>query len=319
MKTHHTDQQIQAAVEWACDEITKTHPNAFGSLATDRRKNPSCWIGESVTRVEFLKLALARLPEPPPPVVDGKTKAVDWEAKYELEHSTQLMRTGQLQSARERAEKAEAELAMSEAAFSNYRRLILSSLNEAGAPTHHPDIGALACKPMTPQERIKSLTQLRSIAEAAEPEALIQPAEEIPWTEWHGGECPLDDNEVEEWQWKLRDETVQPACAENKGLFFPSGRKWNHIGNRLDIIAYRVLRWKKKPNPETFEAVSTLAQDQTELTLSLRDWFAGQVMPVVYSARDCLTYATGETIGQGVARNAYQLADAMIAAREAKP
>jgi hypothetical protein len=50
--------------------------------------------------------------------------------------------------------------------------------------------------------------------------------------------------------------------------------------------------------------------------MTLRDWFAGQALAEIYTARDCLSYSKDETIGQAVARNAYTMADAMLAARE---
>lgn len=53
--------------------------------------------------------------------------------------------------------------------------------------------------------------------------------------------------------------------------------------------------------------------------MTLRDWFAGQAMAEIYAARDTLSPSKSETIGQAVSRNAYAMADAMIAAREAKP
>ena len=65
---------------------------------------------------------------------------------------------------------------------------------------------------------------------------------EIPWTEWHGGECPLIDEEVEEWQWKLSDGTTHAGILD---VYPPQGRKWNHLGNGLDIIAYRILKWRE--------------------------------------------------------------------------
>jgi uncharacterized protein YodC (DUF2158 family) len=63
---------------------------------------------------EASKMAKAILGECSPPRFyepEGQPAAVDWKAKYEAEHDTSLMHMGQLQAARERAEKAEAELA----------------------------------------------------------------------------------------------------------------------------------------------------------------------------------------------------------------
>lgn len=179
MKHAYTDAQLHAAIDGAI----KSHP--FGTIAT--REHDSDWMSEKPQRLSIIKESLAALPEPEPPTVDGKTPGQvcfeAWKAGYPWEQANQrdfhraasavLAAFGkQSQAAEEanaRAEKAEAELAQSEAAFSNYRGFILSALNEAGAPTHHKDVGAPALKPMTPQERIKALPklpQLRPIAEA---------------------------------------------------------------------------------------------------------------------------------------------------------
>ena len=89
-----------------------------------------------------------------------------------------------------------------------------------------------------------------------------------PWIPHDGGPCPLKDEEVEEWEWKLRDGQIVG------GPFDPSKRIWSHAyENASDIIAYRVLRWKPghgpqaaqyympklpnplaQPEPDTFEA-----------------------------------------------------------------
>lgn len=65
-----------------------------------------------------------------------------------------------------------------------------------------------------------------------------------------------------------------------------------------------------KPNGESWT--------DSQFGMTLRDWFAGQAMAEIYAARFDLNYTGGETIGQAVARNSYDLADAMLAAREAK-
>lgn len=78
------------------------------------------------------------------------------------------------------------ELATNREVFATYRNCIKSALDEAGAPTHHPDIGAPARKPMTPQERIKALAAGPSLdAAIAAMEAV--PADElidILWSEF---------------------------------------------------------------------------------------------------------------------------------------
>lgn len=49
--------------------------------------------------------------------------------------------------------------------------------------------------------------------------------------------------------------------------------------------------------------------------LSLRDWFAGQALAKMLSGRSVWTCAHAEDI----ARNAYEIADAMLKAREPQP
>lgn len=66
------------------------------------------------------------------------------------------------------------------------------------------------------------------------------------WISWHGGECPLKDEEVEEWEYKMRDGGVAEFNP-------PSERYWKHNDYPADIIAYRVLKWKK-PQGQTTDA-----------------------------------------------------------------
>jgi hypothetical protein len=69
--------------------------------------------------------------------------------------------------------------------------------------------------------------------------------DEIPWIEWHGGPCPLKDEEVEEWEYKCRNGYWSGI---DKGA--PSCRDWKHgsqhRSHHTDIIAYRVLKWREK-------------------------------------------------------------------------
>jgi hypothetical protein len=53
--------------------------------------------------------------------------------------------------------------------------------------------------------------------------------------------------------------------------------------------------------------------------MSLRDWFAGQALLSIVAS--CMHDARqdGETPSQMIARKAYEVADAMLAAREAQP
>jgi len=66
--------------------------------------------------------------------------------------------------------------------------------------------------------------------------------DEIPWIEWHGGECPLKDEEVKEWEYKFDSGVhIKEPCEE------PSAYAWGVDGDR--IVAYRVLKWRE-PKPK---------------------------------------------------------------------
>jgi hypothetical protein len=53
--------------------------------------------------------------------------------------------------------------------------------------------------------------------------------------------------------------------------------------------------------------------------MSLRDWFAGQALAGDLASQSMVVYYTGEDWQKEAAQNAYRLADAMLAARKAKP
>jgi hypothetical protein len=390
MKTHHlTDEQIQAAIDAACEETAKKHTVYLNAL--DITPNFSSWKNEAHARRDLLKFALARLPEPTPPVVDGKTpgdiaydafingsdsweaaasavlaafghpsleaaiarmeavpvaelekaywsemgavctekacnrvrarliaaardgqgEAVDWKAKLERWEEEARRYCENAAFWRDKFEKAEAELADANEEVGNRQAALLAASTKidelkAQSDRWYNQAKAENEKYLKAVEEIgslqkSSLPQLRPIAEAGtvpkgclrfnaqlcangkwymgvdhndkdthfadirlpSPAAIqdSQPAEaeyhmpkipnplqtaevEIPWIEWHGGECPLKDDEVEEWEFKRRDGTVYlPPSA-------PSGYRWAHYNN-CDIIAYRVLRRKAKPEPTT--------------------------------------------------------------------
>jgi uncharacterized protein YodC (DUF2158 family) len=74
MKTNYTDEQIQAAIDAACRETHAKHHIDIGTnLVLDTKAMPGAWESEAHARRDLLKFALERLPEPTPPVVDGKT------------------------------------------------------------------------------------------------------------------------------------------------------------------------------------------------------------------------------------------------------
>ncbi len=71
----------------------------------------------------------------------------------------------------------------------------------------------------------------------------IKPDDGPPWIEWHGGECPLGDEDVENFEYRIRN-------GKTSGTFTsPSLWRWTHEGNHSDIIAYRVLK-ARTPTPK---------------------------------------------------------------------
>lgn len=76
----------------------------------------------------------------------------------------------------------------------------------------------------------------------------IKPDDSPPWIEWHGGPCPLNDEEVEEWSLRYRSSKGMDLGGDEvpKVNVTPSQMRWNHEGNCSDIIAYRVLKWREK-------------------------------------------------------------------------
>jgi hypothetical protein len=67
----------------------------------------------------------------------------------------------------------------------------------------------------------------------------IKPDDGPPWTEWPGGECPLKDEEVEEWEYKMRDGRTRKCDS-------PNTRRWEHPNG---FKAYRVLK-TRTPKPK---------------------------------------------------------------------
>ena len=62
--------------------------------------------------------------------------------------------------------------------------------------------------------------------------------DEIPWIEWHGGECPLNDEEVEEWE-------VRYSNNGTAIFYMPPSLGAGWIGDDI-YKAYRVLKWREK-------------------------------------------------------------------------
>jgi len=72
MTHHYTDEEIQAAINTACEETSTTYPE-ISELLTLRNYTGSDYAQEAPARLHLLKSALDKLQEPPPPTADGKT------------------------------------------------------------------------------------------------------------------------------------------------------------------------------------------------------------------------------------------------------
>jgi hypothetical protein len=71
----------------------------------------------------------------------------------------------------------------------------------------------------------------------------IKPDDSPPWIEHKGGPCPLRDDGVEEFEFKIRTGKASGPSTS------PSVWRWTHEGNHGDIIAYRVLK-ARPPAPK---------------------------------------------------------------------
>jgi len=87
-------------------------------------------------------------------LIQSATKA--WEEADRAKSKIAELTQG-IQDQQENADRLTAELAAQELVTKNNRDVINSALDAVNAPTHHPDIGAPARKPMMPHERITAL------------------------------------------------------------------------------------------------------------------------------------------------------------------
>jgi uncharacterized protein YodC (DUF2158 family) len=91
------------------------------------------------------------------------------------------------------------------------------------------------------------LATLPKPAEAsAEPEQAKPADDGPPWIPHDGGPCPLKDEEVEEWEYRLRNDGVM----KTKDLPIRLAIYWQHDNHPHDIIAYRVIKWKPGHGPQ---------------------------------------------------------------------
>jgi len=258
MKHKYTDKEIQAAIAWACRETYKVHDVWSGLLCINEQdKNFS---GDAPARLHLLKSALDKLLEPQPPTADGKTPGqVCHESMYNTPEWKWLLA----------GDKAACESAASavlaafggaglEAAIARMEAVTVEELwslfMQTPSGAGYDEIEAIKCRliaaaregqPLTittlAQDQVQATAAMQAAAEAVLREEMSQPAE-IPWTEWRDGECPLKDEEVEEWEFRVRSGEIYNWNP-------PSERFWRHDGDPTNIIAYRVTKWREGFGP----------------------------------------------------------------------
>jgi hypothetical protein len=113
----------------------------------------------------------------------------------------------------------------------------------------------------------------------------VQP-DEVPWIEWHGGPCPLRDEEVEEWEIKFRTGYTTGKMRSTPARYMG----WLHTNIGGDIIAYRVLK-TKKPAPKQNLGPSDIPPGSV---LRSPSWeYGGHVTPSVFLGVVCWANTSG--------------------------
>ena len=138
------------------------------------------------------------------------------------------------------------------------------------------------------------------------------------WIEWKGGECPVPPGTKVDV--KFRSGNVYDG--ENAASY-----SWRHCGVRSDIVAYRVVGEQPAPKNDGGPAFP-FANERPDAPagMTLRDYFAAVALPALISAMgqdvaglQRAMKKAGTSDPQALfARNAYAVADAMLAAREAQ-
>lgn len=221
MKHQFTNDQLSAAIVAAYNKA-----NAESRQSWDEEVQGTCPLNcASLTRVA--EYFLTNLPEPPPPVVHGKTPGQwlheasrDYDEKKNGCYGWKSWEQTNCQDLYEQAASAVL------AAFGNKHPLATLAQNQVN---------------LTPE-------QSAVVEQVLQSEVFGKPAE-IPWTPWHGGPCPLKDEEVEEWEHKHVTCSIREVCK-------PSKISWKRNGTVSDIIAYRVTKWKEGFGPDSVESES---------------------------------------------------------------
>lgn len=117
-------------------------------------------------------------------------------------------------------------------------------------------------------------------------EAAIKGLTGPAWIPHDGGPCPLKDEDVEQFEFKIRGGGVSGP------VYVPNGWRWSNDGTTGDIIAYRVLKWKPGFGPEKKAQQAEPAQPTTSpgwtptVGQTVRLKSGGPVMVVHHIAKD---------------------------------
>jgi hypothetical protein len=137
--------------------------------------------------------------------------------------------------------------------------------------------------------------QIRAFADELDAlKAPKKPDDGPPWIEWHGGECPLRDEDVEGFEFKTRTGTSGLLAT-------PSLWNWSHSVSLGDIIAYRVLKARtptpKQPlGPEDVPPGSVLLSSSAGVNgMQWTQVFCAKARGVEINGRDCITWAELKT------------------------
>jgi len=91
MKHKYTDEEIQTAIDTACQEVAEAHPYTSQLLTLENYRG-SNYDREAHARLDLLKSALDKLPEPQPPTASGKTPGEFYNELARSEESNRFMK-----------------------------------------------------------------------------------------------------------------------------------------------------------------------------------------------------------------------------------
>ena len=123
-------------------------------------------------------------------------------------------------------------------------------------------------------------------------EFVNKPNREIPWIQWHGGPCPLKADEVDLLEVRFKDDSTTEYVN-------PLSPDWAHRDCPSNIVAYRVLKWKVKPEwklPDPPDGEQWHRTDWTKRMLpdGYRPLLLGEVNVPGVDERECGGMRSGE-------------------------